>query len=343
MSKKPSGAAGVYPLAPILFEQVYPLYGISDIRGSSDERNRAIQQDLLCQFGLALAVINTVCATVKNALIQQLRLDIVDHMATLEQGITVDAEVTLLRYLQTEIEAHFPSLTQICPGAREAIQQYQVALDADHGCVYAARAEYDQTIGHINELLRDTWHQWQQSMQAITRHYCDLDATDGIDHMIYAGRAIDPSFTEFQLKSLRYEQLRAMCDCARQGFALKARQDINMGITHLVLVQALTVDIIHDEKTEHLFDVQGSRDTRYEIVKKRIDKARDGETGERITQPGRLTVVYSAAEEWREYRQYLQYLHREGLVQDAIEQGTVEPLQGVSGLKYARVQVLPKT
>ncbi|MEB3290285.1 MAG: GAF domain-containing protein [Leptolyngbya sp.] len=330
------------PPAPIVFENVYPLYGISDIRGSSDERNRAIQQDLLAQFRLALAVVETVrSSTIHNALIEQLWLDVQDRMADLEQGVTVEAEVTLLRYLNSEVEAHFPYFTQTCPAANEAIRRYQQAVDSDHGCVYSARAAYDQTIGYINSLLRDTWTRWQQSMQAITPHYCDLEATDGIDHMIYTGKAIDPNFTDFQLKALRYEQLRAMCDCARQGLALKETHQTNMGITHLVLVQMVTVDIVHDETTERLFDVRGTRDTRYEIVKKRIDKARDVVTQDRITQPGRLTIVYSTTEEWEEYQQYLRYLHREGFVGNAIEEGHVEPLQGVSGLKFARVEVLP--
>lgn len=330
------------PPAQIVFENVYPLYGISDIRGSSDERNRAIQQDLLTQFRLALAVVEAAGRAVNNALVGQLALDLADHIAGLEKGVTVDSEVTLLRYLQGEVEVHFAYFAQHSPEAEIAIAQYKAAIDANHGCVYAARALYDDTIGHINGLLRDTWTQWQQSMQAITPHYCDLEATDGIDHMIYTGQAIDPSFTEFQLKSLRYEQLRAVCDCARKGFSLKAAYDTDMTITHLVLVQGYTVDIVHDESTERLFDVRGTRDTRYEIVKKRIDKARDAEKGDRITQPGMLTVVYSTSEEWQEYERYLRYLHREGIVAGDIEQGTVEPLQGVSGLKFARVRVNPE-
>ncbi|HSM80862.1 MAG TPA: GAF domain-containing protein [Nodosilinea sp.] len=329
------------PPSPIVFEGVYPLYGISDIRGSSDERNRAIQQDLLTQFRLALAVVDAAHQAVNNALVGQLALDLADHIAALEQGVTVDSEVTLLRYLQGEVEGHFAYFAQHCPEAEAAIAQYQAAINTDHGCVYTARAVYDETIGHINGLLRDTWNQWQQSMQAITAHYCDLEATDGIDHMIYAGKAIDSSFTEFQLKALRYEQLRAVCDCARQGFALKATYNTDMTITHLVLVQGYTVDICHDETTERLFDVRGTRDTRYEIVKKRIDKACDTETGDRITQPGMLTVVYSTSEEWQEYERYLRYLHREGIVSGDIEQGAVEPLQGVSGLKFGRVRVNP--
>ncbi|WP_228052338.1 GAF domain-containing protein [Nodosilinea sp. LEGE 07298] len=330
------------PSAPVVFESVYPLYGISDIRGSSDERNRAIQKDLLTQFRLALAVVEAADQAVNNALVGQLALDLADHVANLEDGVTVDAEVTLLRYLQREVEGHFPYFAQHSAEAEGAIAQYRAAIDTEHGCVYAARAIYDETIGHINGLLRDTWTQWQESMQAITAHYCDLEATDGIDHMIYAGQSIDSTFTEFQLKSLRYEQLRAVCDCARQGFALKAAYDTDMTLTHLVLVQAFTVDIVHDDTSERLFDVRGTRDTRYEIVKKRIDKACDAETGDRITQPGMLTVVYSTTEEWQEYERYLRYLHREGIVDSSIERGTVEPLQGVSGLKFARVRVNPQ-
>ncbi len=330
------------PPAPIVFEGVYPLYGISDIRGSSDERNRAIQTDLLTQFGLARAVVAAASQGVGNALVDQLGLDLADHIAALEGGVTVDSEVTLLRYLQREVEVHFDYFAQHSGEAEAAIAQYQAAIDPNHDSVYAARASYDQTIENINGLLRDTWNQWQQSMQAITPHYCDLEATDGIDHMIYAGQAIDPSFTTFQLKALRYEQLRAVCDCARQGFALKAAYQTDMTLTHLVLVQGVTVDICHDETTERLFDVRGTRDTRYEIVKKRIDKARDAETGDRITQPGMLTVVYATGEEWQEYQRYLGYLHREGVVDDHIEQGAVEPLQGVSGLKFARVRVNPE-
>ncbi len=328
------------PPSPILFENVYPLYGISDIRGSSEERNRAIQQDLMRQFYLALAVVQAVCGDVNNALVDQLKLDLEAYIETLNQGISVDSEVTLLAYLHDQVEAHFACFAHYSPAAALAIEQYHKALHGEHGCVYQARAAYDQTITHINQLLRQTWNQWQTSMQAISRHYCDVEATDGIDHMIYAGSAIDPEFSEFQLRSLRYEQLRAVCDCARKSFTLKEKYDTDMVITHLVLVQAFTVDIMHDENTERLFDVRGTRDTRYEIVKKRIDKARDAETGERITQPGMLTIVYSTNDEWQEYEQYLRYLHREGMVAGTVEQGTVEPLQGVSGLKFARVEVI---
>lgn len=329
------------PPEPIVFNDVYPLYGISDIRGSSDERNRAIQADLLEQFRLGLAVVEAACADQETALGEQLRLDLLEQIEQLQAGITVDAEVSCIRYLRDHLEIYFDYFAEAGEAAIAAVNTYRAACDNDHGCIYRARARYDEMIGKINGLLRETWDRWQVKMQRITSHYCDIEATDGIDHMVYAGQSIDPKFGNFHLRSLRYEQLRAVCDCARTAFSIQEHYGTKLQVTHLVLVQDATVDIFHDENTERLFDVRGSRDTRYEIVKKRIDKAIDLQVQNRITQPGRLTIVYSTDEEWMEYQQYLRYLMREGWVDGHIERGAVQPLQGVSGLKYARVQVLP--
>ena len=133
-----------------------------------------------------------------------------------------------------------------------------------------------------------------------------------------------------------------MCDCARATFSLQGETGTELQVAHLILVQDATVDIFHDETNERLFDVRGTRDTRYEIVKKRIDKAVDDRTQMRVTQPGTLAIVYSTEEEWHEYQQYFRYLHREGWINNQVERGNVQPLQGVDGLKYARVKVLPE-
>jgi hypothetical protein len=330
------------PAEPIVFNDVYPLYGISDIRGSSDERNRAIQADLLEQFQLAMAILVAVEASQPNAFATQLRQDLAEHIERLKAGVTVDAEVSELRYLQEQVELYFDFFAGCSASAAAAIAAYRQACANEQGCVYRARAHYDQAINRINATLRQTWETWQVRMQQISRHYCDTEMTDGIDHMIYAGQSIDPNFGPFQLHSLRYEQLRAICDCARTALHLQTEWQTGMQVTHLVLVQDCTVDIFHNESTERLFDVRGTHDTRYEIVKKRIDKAIEAQTQTRITQPGMVTIVHSTAEEWTEYRQYLRYLQREGWVDSVIEQGAVEPLQGVTGLKFARVRVLPE-
>ena len=54
----------VTELEPILFPDVYPLYGVSDIRDSSDYRNRALQSDLVEQFKMVQEII--LLHTIKN-------------------------------------------------------------------------------------------------------------------------------------------------------------------------------------------------------------------------------------------------------------------------------------
>jgi len=235
------------PPEPIVFTSVYPLYGISDIRGSSDERNRAIQADLLEQFQLGLAIVEAAGKNQDAALIDQLRLDLLEQIHHLNEPVTVDAEVSLVRYLRDNLEVYFDYFALAGAEAQAAIAVYQTACDNPQNCVYRARATYDSTVGKINAMLRETWERWQKRMQRISPHYCDIEATDGIDHMIYAGQSIDPKFGSFQLRSLRYEQLRAVCDCARTSFRIQKECNTNMEVTHLVLVQDSTVDIYHDE------------------------------------------------------------------------------------------------
>lgn len=329
------------PSQPIAFENVYPLYGISDIRGSSLARDRAIQSDLLAQFRQALTILDCACAAKDLPLLNQLRIDLQEYISNLEAGVTVEAEVRGGQYLQENIEGDLDYLASLDEATAAAVAAYRQACDNPHGNVYKARAEYDHLVNEINRRMRETWDVWQAKMQAITPHYCDIESTDGIDHMIYAGSSIYPEFTGFHLRSLRYEQLRAVCACARMGFEIESTLSDQLPLTHLVLVQGSTVDILHDENTEKLFDVRGTRDTRYEIVKKRIDKARDAITGERITQPGCLTVVYATEDEGQEYQEYLRYLERERTIGPGRETGEVEALQGANGLRFIRVAVLP--
>jgi hypothetical protein len=330
------------PPEPIVFANVYPLYGISDIRGSSEERNRSIQADLLEQFQLGLRVVETVCQFQESALGEQLRLDLLDYIEQVKERVNVDTEVTALKLLSDRLEVYLDYFAQCGSEALNAVEAYRQSCNNDHKSVYVARSNYDKTISQINTLLRETWERWQVQMQQIIPHYSDIESTDGINHMIYVGESIDSRYSVYHLRSLRYEQLRAVCDCARTAFQFQTLYNTQMEVTHLVLVQDLTVDIIHDENTEKLFEVRGTRDIRYEIVKKRIDKAVDEQSRTRITQPGMLTVVYSTEEEWAEYQQYLRYLAREGWVDTEIQCSTVEPLQGITGLKFARVRVLPE-
>ena len=90
---------------------------------------------------------------------------------------------------------------------------------------------------------------------------------------------------------------------------------------------------------EKHFDVDGAYNARYEIVKKRIDKAKIAKTGERLTQPGQIAIVYTQEKEALMYKEFINYLHNLGFIEKEYIDVLLEDLQGVHGLRAIRVQV----
>ena len=90
---------------------------------------------------------------------------------------------------------------------------------------------------------------------------------------------------------------------------------------------------------EKQFDVDGAYNIRYEIIKKRIDKAHIKDTDERLTVPGKISIVYSQDKDADEYVKYIKYLQSRNFL-GKVEKLELEDLQGVSGLKALRVEVI---
>ena len=98
----------------------------------------------------------------------------------------------------------------------------------------------------------------------------------------------------------------------------------------------LAIRFRFDEKR---FDVDGAYNVRYEIMKKRIDKAVLRGTTERLTQPGKIALVYSQPAEAAEYKQYIAYLQSLRFLTPEVEYLELDELQGVTGLRALRVTV----
>jgi hypothetical protein len=128
------------------------------------------------------------------------------------------------------------------------------------------------------------------------------------------------------------------CGIASQTHQLRAQLPVSLEATHLVLVQhaPLAIRFRFDEKR---FDVDGAYDIRYEIVKKRIDKALVNGTSERLTQPGKIAIVYAQRAEANEYRGYIEYLQNLGYLTGEVEDFELDELQGVHGLRALRVTI----
>lgn len=74
-------------------------------------------------------------------------------------------------------------------------------------------------------------------------------------------------------------------------------------------------------------------------MKKRIDKATVKETGERLTQPGKIAIVYSYEREAKEYINYIHYLQFINFISGDVACLTLEDLQGMTGLKALCISV----
>jgi hypothetical protein len=114
---------------------------------------------------------------------------------------------------------------------------------------------------------------------------------------------------------------------------------ITLNVASMILVfnGSLSLRFRMDEKR---FDVDGTYNARYEVVKKRVDKANIKGTEDRITEPGKIAIIYSQKEDEEEYLKYLHFLQFQKMIDTEIEVLELEDLQGVTGLKALRVKVL---
>ena len=170
--------------------------------------------------------------------------------------------------------------------------------------------------------------------------YFEKFRTDGVEYDIYIGQSIAPDkpFSDIYLKNLRLMQLTSMAAIAKYSNALLPQLPRPVETTQLIFIHSQPIDIKF-RKDEKRFDVEGSYNIRYHIVKKRIDKVMIKNTRERLTQPGKIALVYFSQKEADEYIGYIRYLQEQHILTDDMEELDLEELQGVSGLKALRVGV----
>ena len=108
--------------------------------------------------------------------------------------------------------------------------------------------------------------------------------------------------------------------------------------TQLIFVYDKPIDVSF-RIDEQRFDVEGSYNIRYQMVKKRIDKAYIKDSDQRLTQPGKIAIVYFNSSEATEYIGYIKKLQKHGLLNNDLEYLEIEELQGVEGLKALRIGV----
>jgi hypothetical protein len=324
----------------ICFPDVYPLYGAIDVRNSSTERSRSIQQDTVEQLEMARNVVKKAQADMPFPLLQEIEFKIDKFIASATDVLLSDEEVGIHDFLQGQVVSIFNHLQNSQPSIAKEVGQYFAALDPQLNMIYHHRKEYEQSISRINDTLARFIDKEQAAAQKVFPHYFERYVTDGIEFNIYMGQSITPKkkFDEIYLRNMRMWQLTVLAKAAKVTQHLEQHLSHPLKTTQLILAHSvpLTISFRTEEKK---FDVDGAYNVRYEIVKKRIDKVRIKETNERLTQPGKVAIVYSQAKEATEYMEYIEFLQNQHLLKPGVEQWDLEELQGVVGLKALRVEV----
>jgi hypothetical protein len=326
-----------YGLREVIFPGVYPLYGEIDIKGSSDARNESAKADIALQLRSLLHLLQEVKLLDQPALsFREEERKIKKSLDDLSFSLAAGTEQQITNFLESKVH---PRLQQLSiPSLLPQINAYFHNTSKEVGDFHTHRRKYEKTIGMINDKLSFVLDSKQVAAQAIFPHYYERFKTDGIDHNLYIGPAIAPhhEFTINILHDLRLWQLQSLCEMELAHHHLKAALPYILDVTSLILVHHSPI-AIRFRMDEKRFDVDGSYNARYEIIKKRIDKAHIKGTKERITQPGKITIVYSNNTDEQEYEHYINLLQEKGLLEQSLEKIMVEDLQGVTGLRALRV------
>ncbi len=327
-------------LEPIVFKDVFPLYGQSDIRGSSVERAKAIQTDLVRHMQLGKRVVRTINELKQYPIYEELEFRLDNYIAKIKSGLASGDELTINEFITQELDPLFRQLENSDPAITKAVSAYRKALDKKLGFVYEKRKDYEESVTLINNTISAYLDEEEEKAQEKFPHYFEKYKTDGVEYTMYTGESLmrNNHFGPMYLQNLRLWQLMIMCEIARKTESLVPDLKLPLKTTHLILVYSapLAIQFRVDEKQ---FDVEGTYNMRYEIVKKRIDKAMVKGSRERVTQPGKIAIIFSQHKEMVEYSKYIAFLQSRGYLTKEVEELEIEELQGVKGLQALRVTV----
>jgi hypothetical protein len=327
-------------LETIYFKEVYPLYGAIDIRNSTLERNSALRKDLQTQFILLIRTLTELKEQVSLELLDDLLFQCGRWQQALFGPLTTAEELDLNTFLKEKIGVFFSHFSESRPDTLALIRPYSQAIDEEEGVAYQHRRDLEKSIQLINCTINRQLEKAREELQKPYPTYFETFRTDGVEYDIYIGQSIAPGrpFDLLYLRNLRLWQLNAMAVIAREAHALLEEMPDKLSTTQLIFVHSSAIDISF-RKDERRFDVEGGYNIRYQVVKKRIDKVHVKDTNERLTQPGKIAIIYFNDKEAEEYKGYIKYLQEKDVFTDEVEELELEELQGVSGLRALRVEL----
>ncbi|MDF1697093.1 MAG: hypothetical protein P1U56_14720 [Saprospiraceae bacterium] len=328
-------------LDPIKFENVFPLYGQADIVGSSTLRNEALQSDLIFNLKSLNNLIEIWLKHKHFYLLESYQLKIATIIEHLKDDFESSDESTIIELLHAQVH---PLLEEL-KGRHDDLPstpyaEYISLLDSELGIVYDKRKLFEESVTALNAQLSEFFSREDIKMQKTLPHYFEKYKTDGVEYNIYIGKSLleNGNFSENDLKEFRIWQIQKMIEVTQIISTLSPTLPVPITTAQLIFVYNNELNI-RFRMEEKKFDVDGAYNVRYEILKKRIDKATIKGTTERLTQSGKVAIVYLQDKEKREYLEYINFLKHTGAIQDEVEELELNRLPGAEGLKALRITV----
>lgn len=325
----------------ISFKNVYPLYGAVDIRNSTIERNAALLKDNSTRFTVLLKVLHSLKEKSGFGLLDEKIYTVnkwVNVIRAEDQGF--NQEVKLNDFLENDIMPFLLKFTDKRPELQAIADDYFNAIEDEKGIAHENSRQLESSMTSVISAVNNYFEQLKDEIQQAYPCYFEKFRTDGVEYDIYIGQSISPNlpYSDIYLKNLRLMQLTSMAAVTKYTHALLPYLSHPVETTQLIFIHSQPIDILfrNDEKR---FDVEGAYNIRYHIIKKRIDKVHLKDSGERLTQPNKIALVYFSDKEAEEYISYIRFLQGDNILNDDLEKLELEELSGVSGLKALRVGV----
>jgi GAF domain-containing protein len=324
----------------VSFPGVYPLYGSVDIRNSTMERNRALSADI----GLRILLLKEALEGIEDPLLDERISEVrnrCNEWLNESPGLADGNEDEAFNdFLRTSADPLLQVLLRLSPDAAKQIQQYYDILASRSGTGFDNREKLEMSMQLINNAVNYFYEGAKQNLQEIYPCYFDKFRTDGVEYDIYIGQSMAPGlpFTKEHLHQFRSWQLHSMVDIAGITQSLLPQMPVPLVTTQMIFVHSGPIDISF-RNDERRFDVEGAYNIRYQIVKKRIDKANIRGTDQRLSQPGKIAIVYFNKQDAEEWLGYIRVLQEQGLLLQDLEYLELQELQGVAGLHGLRVGI----
>ena len=252
----------------IVFHDVYPLYGQIDIKASSQARNIAIQRDLMIQLSNIKEVLNAALKFEDLPIYEELiyRIDIFTE--DIKETLFSNSEQTIFDFVNDDVLPIFTHLKKQNNEVTKMVEEYEKTINAETHSYYDHRKQYDDSVMLINKKLASVIDKHQEAAQEMFPHFYERYKTDGIEHNMYIGSSIaeDRDFDTLYLKNLRLWQLQVMCEMENKYYSLKPELDVQLDVASLILVYSTSLSI-RFRMDEKRFDVDGTYNARYEIIK----------------------------------------------------------------------------